>query len=307
MSRTKIVSSLIGILGILGVGFTIWDKANDGFYLHRIFSEKQIHFETLGDLKDPSTQDALAQEYEYLDQGHQIFAFISKDGKYILKFMKNNKFPFVKNAFYQLPPFRSAGLKVKAKRDISTKRHYHSCEIAFEEYLEQTALLYIHFNTESSDLPSLKIKDKIGLSYQVDLNKVEFMLQKRAITIKDRFEGYKKTGDLNLAKIDLVRTLNFVLERAQRGFFDKAPNIINNFGFIENTPVEFDVGGFYRDSNKTIHHFYVFEMEKLRRRVIKWLDENYSELTSFANEKIDQIILKQEYLSEELSEEDTTI
>ncbi len=293
MSHKKIVSSLLGIIVLMGLGLTIWDKVNAGFYLHRIFSDKKISFETLGDLKCPEIQNAFAQDYEYLDQGHQIFAFISKDGKYILKFIKNRKFPILKN--------------IKSKRGISKRRHYRSCEIAFEEYLEQTGLLYVHFSNITSDLPSLMVKDKVGLTYHVDLNKVEFMLQKRASTIKDRFEEYKKRGNLSLAKIDLVRTLNFVLERAQRGFFDKAPNIINNFGFIENNPVEFDVGGFYRDSNKTIHHFYVFEIEKLRRRITKWLDKNYSELSSFANEKIDQIILKQEYLNEELLERDTAI
>ncbi len=199
------------------------------------------------EVKNPSNWDlALEQKYTYLSCGAQVYVFESADGKYVLKFFKQQHM--------RIPPlFQKIPLPKKwdsyRKKKIAKKRAvldstFESMRIAFAKLREETALIALHLN-KSRELPSqLTIVDKIGIAHTIDPNQYEFVLQKKAKLAYEEIERWVAEGREEKAQALLTQALALSKKRIDLHVFDKDPDFSTNFGVVEGKLVQIDIGRF---------------------------------------------------------------
>lgn len=124
----------------------------------------------------------LQQPFSYLGKGAQIYAFLSKDGKYVLKFFK---FKHLRPDWYldwlpSLQPIESFRQAQISRRKIKLDSLFSGYKLAYDLDPENTGLLYIHLNPGKGTEPKVTVTDKIGITYSIDLQSVVFAVQKGA-------------------------------------------------------------------------------------------------------------------------------
>lgn len=231
-------------------------------------------------------ETALDQPYSYLESGSQSYVFISEDNNYVLKFFKHKRWRM--NPFYEkLPLPKTLAEKRerwKRKKKETVASTFGSCKIAYTVFKNETGVIFVHLNKNHPFNHTITLKDRIGLKHHIQLGGVEFVVQKKAIPTGEYLLSLKKEGKTKEAKEALRKLLAFTEMRAKKGFSDKDPHLIRNFGFIDGKAVELDIGGFHRDPKKNLEYFYNHELKKIHSKLLPWLHENYPELIPISQE-----------------------
>ncbi len=243
-----------------------------GFFLQRI---------QFGDEKpEPSAPDAatlsvLNQPFHYLNHGNQCFAFVSEDGKYILKFFKyvhhtsplwTSKIPLL-NRF---KAFRQTRIdKVVWKRN----RDFQGYQIAFDHFRSETGLLDIHLHP-TEVYPTITLYDPLNIVHSLDLNKTPFILQKRATPIYEQFSSWIQKGEIDNLKQGITDLVDLCSNRISKHIFDDDVNFYSNFGFFEGKPIQIDPGHFVLNSTTTS------ELPSLLVELKDWFSKNYPPMVS---------------------------
>ncbi|MBF5060266.1 hypothetical protein NEPTK9_001799 [Candidatus Neptunochlamydia vexilliferae] len=186
-------------------------------------------------------------------------------------------------------PWKEKRERWKAKKKRTVRRTFESCITAYTTFREETGLLYVHFNKNLSFKKNLTFKDRIGLKHQISLEEVDFLVQKRAIPTDTYLLALKREGKLAEAEKALSSLIAFTVKRAQKGFSDKDPHFIRNFGFIDDRAIELDVGGFFHDPKKDLHYFETVEVERIHHKLFPWLEAHYPELIPHAQKEFKKL------------------
>lgn len=205
------------------------------------FSTKKLSLE-----EETILQKALSQPYYYYGCGGQAFAFFSADGAYVIKFFKQRLFrpPCILNAL-PLPKFlHRYRQKRNWKRRDKLERDFFSYKVAFELLQEQTGVIYAHLQKTKNLKQPLEIIDRLHIHHKLNLNKFDFIVQKRAEKVYDRIDFLIRTKNVEEAQNSIKEIFRLIITRAQLGFRDRDPNIRTNCGFIGNRAVKIDVGRF---------------------------------------------------------------
>lgn len=239
---------------------------------------------------------ALDQEYIYLESGSQSYVFMSQDGKYVIKFFKHKRWRL--NPFFEALPlpasFHAKRERWKKKKKETVESTFTSCVTSYQHFKDETGLFYVHLNPTTELKRKLIVKDPIGLKHKIHLDKIQFLLQRTATPTDTYLLNLKEAGNIEGAKKAIVDLLHFTVERAEKGYSDKDPHLIRNFGFINDKVVEIDVGGFHRDPKKDLEYFYSHEIYRIQKKIVPWLNKYYPELSTFAEEQIQEVIHNKE-------------
>jgi glycosyltransferase involved in cell wall biosynthesis len=285
------------LISSLGCGALFYGAANfcnaqtDGFSVARIHSDLPYNpaweSTSLDPLQQMGLNTALNQTFYYLGCGGQCFAFVSKDGQYVIKFFKHKfRKPFSYFLCTNLPePFEKKRLKKYHKALCKLNRDFNSYKLAYEELPEETGLLYIHLN-KGKTLPSVTIVDKLGIAHKIALSEVEFVVQKRAQLAYSYIEELMDQGDTARARIALRSIVQIIASRCQKGIFDEDARIHRNFGFIDSKPIFIDVGRFTRDPTRKDPVVYIKDIENITVRFRDWLMQTHPELVKTLDEEI---------------------
>jgi hypothetical protein len=169
------------------------------------------------------------KRYTYLGSGVQCYAFLSEDGKSVLKLFKHYHL-WPSTSLLKKLPFTTGVVRAREKRMESI---FNSAHFAAQHLGKETAVLALQINPSKVHLPTVEIKDKIGVSHLVDLNKTPFLLQKRATPF---FETLEK-----LTPTEIETTITQLVEALKT--FDSSDHLLStNFGFCEGMPCAIDVG-----------------------------------------------------------------
>ncbi len=236
-------------------------------------------------------QEVLSQTYYYLASGNQCYAFISDDRQYVLKFFKmQNLFP--KNWLKGLPLslLQRLGFINEENNLLFSERIFACYKDAYESLPELTGLLYIHFN-KTRDLKSkVKLIDNKGKKYLLDLDRVEFVVQRRAQKI------FEYLGDLHRAEKDdelksaISSFLKLIALRCEKGFADQDLKIRNNFGFVGNAAIQIDCATLTRDSSMKYPLNFRQEVMQVAECLDGWARDYRPELTLYIQEEAQRII-----------------
>lgn len=266
-----------------------WHWVKDGFSIRRVSASLAEEPDLLS--LDPESEAALRQDYRYLSRGHQSYAFLSEDGRYVLKlprydlyrqpfWLRSCRFPF-------LDSYREDFTADKEKRHQFLM---NSFRIAFQDLKEETSLLFVHLGSTNHLHKTIRIKDHLGCTYSIDLDSSGFLLQKRQELMMPAFERALRSGEREQAKAILEAFLELNAVRASKGIYNKDPSFLRNFG-LEGSQEEFrciqiDVGSFYRPEQGNFSASFL----KIIGHVKDWLAQTDPEMERWLAVHADEIV-----------------
>lgn len=286
------MKKLYVLLALLAIGYGAYfvaraqDRKTDGFYVERIapiFPDEPCWDISVTDEQVQAANDALQQPYTYLAHGFQCYAFLSKDGKYVLKFIRQQRLqpPLI---FQWLPNiFFFKGIKEEKVQMGKRRANYlfRSLKVAFEDVPDETGLLLVHLNKTKGLYPVVTIYDKAGSKFEVALDDHEFLLQKKALPIKETISQLMQEGKVVEAKARIDQIFALLKTCAHKGIADMDNQLIRkgNLGFLQDKAIYIDTGKITRkESIKTLERFSK-DLERLKP-LHEWLEQNYPELAA---------------------------
>jgi hypothetical protein len=278
------------LLGGTFCGLYWWDQRADGFTVEKISSD--LPYNPAWESKATPNANVgaiLSQPFYYLGRGFQCYAFVSKDGKYVLKFLRHQRLrnsqalEAMPNLFF-IEEYRAKGRKKRADRLAAL---FTSLKIAYEKIPEQAGIIYLHLNKTNKKLPQVTIYDKCENKYQIALDKFEFIIQKRAALVKPTITQCMSEGKLEDAKKRIDQVFTLLRKCAAKGVCDIDRALIkkDNVGFTEDRAIYIDVGTFVLKEAKECERLLAQDFKRLRP-LYKWLAVKYPELAAYMEEKM---------------------
>ena len=235
-------------------------------------------------------KEAFSQKYRYFGCGGQCYAFFSEDGKYALKFFKQKLYTIP--LWHHLIPipyiFDRYKEKKRWKRQDKIQRDFSSYKTAFEDLQELTGVVYVHLNRTDHLQQSITLIDRLHIEHSLDLDRFDFILQKRAEMIYPKLESLIQQDQIEPAKqiIDQIKTL--ILTRCQQGYEDWDPNIKTNCGLLANKTgyqaIKIDIGRFIVNPEMQTPQMCQAELTKILSPLHTWLKEQNSQLAQYCHQ-----------------------
>ncbi len=271
-------------------------RQTDGFALYKICSSFSYcsDWETTS---SPSQEDEdqisaiLDQPFYYLAKGAQSYVFASADGQTVIKFFRlyHLRPPLWLTALELPLPLQPYKIRKMLEKRLELEKDFQSYKIAFQALKEETGLLYLHLNKTNHLKKSVTIYDKIGIAYPLDLDQMEFLIQKRASLVFPSITCLVNREGLDAAKEAISALVKLLVKRCEKGIFDKDPDLNTNFGFLHKIPVQIDIGRFRKMQEDTHSEDYRNEVIRITDNFRQWLDQNYPPLSDHLLEEIQHI------------------
>lgn len=261
-------------IGLILCGVACWRGT---FSLDAIAGPLNTEGSELGSL---DIRRAINQPYHFLGEGRQSFAFVSADGKTVLKFF-NRK-------YFQVPWYTFYNLEKETKKRKQREMFYRESYLIAEKFLpKQTGLLYVHLG-KTRELPKVRLTDRTNQEFIVDLNEVPFVLQRRGEMLYCALQEIQKSkGDEALLE-SLQCFLEMIAYRISLGIGDGDHDVEHNFGFLDGKPFHLDPGRLFfsdfSDPSKKDHEWWA-ATHSLR----KWVEEQYPEFVVQFDELVEVI------------------
>ena len=240
----------------------------------RLTSYKQISFPQENLLL---ARQILKQPFTYLGKGAQSYVFVSQDGNYVLKFFK---FKHLRPSWWLkvLPPF-SIFQSIKERSQSKKERKLHDLfsgyELAFSRNCKNSALLFLHLSSTSFLHQSIALTDKIGKKHLVHADQEIFLLQKKGTTLRDRLSQTLDLGQLHLTKQAIASVLAMYVAEYQMGIYDRDHGVLDNIGFIEESPFHLDTGKLTEDESLKEKTIYQQDLQIVIWQIEQWIQKNY--------------------------------
>jgi hypothetical protein len=288
--------SLIGVIFYLIASFC--ERQTDGFSIAFIHSDLTYNpaWETKSISKETRTKLAtvFSQKFRYLGYGGQSFAFVSEDNEYVVKFFKHRRFRKPHSFFVTLPlpsVLEHSRLRKLNRAIFKLNRDFTSYKLAYEQLQEETGLIYIHLNKGTKLKQRLCIVDKIGIEHEIDLDRIEFIIQRRADPIYSHIDELVAKGDLTGVKKTLHSILEVIVNRCKKGIFDEDLRIHNNIGLIGQRAIFIDVGRFVQDPKRSLPSVYMNDLKTvIDERLRPWLETEHPQLVAYLNEQLMEVL-----------------
>lgn len=228
----------------------------------------------------------LEQPYHYLASGTHMYAFVSQDKKYVLKFFKQNHLrPFSKleKAFgYSLIPYT----KNKLQKRLKTRQSlFDAAMLGYEDFRDRTGMLYLHLNPTTELKTSIHLIDQNGKPLTVDSDKSEFFIQLYAEPLLESIENWCASGQENSAKRAIDSIIDLVKLRCARGIGDD-DNCPKNFGLIGEKVFEVDVSELWDDPGVAAKEHVIARLISATFDLRVFLKKKYPDLCQYLDEKL---------------------
>lgn len=230
----------------------------------------------------------LDQRFTYFARGGQAWAFVSDDGKYVLKLFKlhRRRLPKLIEHF----PLPRAVAKRRArqlkKKTDKLLRDFRSYKLSFEEMEEETGLIYVHLNRSRDFNCTARIVDPLNIEHEVDLTKSPFVLQHRAETPYPHIERLYREGKIEEVKAAIHSVCSVIESRCRKGIHDEDAKIHRNFGFLNDKAILIDVGRM-RPEPKCVQPDVIHsELRQITEKFSTFLESLDEELADYLMERI---------------------
>ncbi|HRD55855.1 MAG TPA: hypothetical protein PLC42_05600 [Parachlamydiaceae bacterium] len=296
--KNKVISFFLAALALFGLT-RVYYKLTDDFRLSNITYEIAHHKEweipVLSNEKQKEIQAILNQPFTYLGKGAQSYVFSSKDNQYVIKFFKfkHLKPSFIVDALPAVFPFADYKAKEIARKDRKLNSAFNGYRLAYEVHRQETGLIFIHLNKTDHLLnQTVKIIDKIGRIYEIDLDSTVFLLQKKGVTLRTAFHQLLKNNNLFLFKERIGQVFSLYLSEYKKGIYDHDHGVMNNTGFIGNQPIHLDVGKLLKEEKMKIPTVYSQDLEIIYKKIDLWIQKHYPDQHENLAQEIKEAYLK---------------
>lgn len=295
----KYIKSLIiiclSILIMYGAG-RLYYAVTAGFAISNITSDFSYNEKwattPLSTSEREQLKQILAQKFKYLGKGCQSYVFASEDGKYVLKFVKYQRFRPQRwlDYFEPIPIVNRYRLAKIEKKQKKLDMLFTSWKTAYEHLKPETGLVYVHLNKSNDLQQMLTLNDKMGFEHQINMDDMEFLLQKRADMLCPTVTRFVQNGQVADAKELIDNLLSMILSEYSRGLADNDHALMQNTGAMGKIPVHIDVGQFVIKPEISNPDVYKQELFSKTYKFRMWLDKHHPELAVYLNEKLLDII-----------------
>ncbi|HEY2811289.1 MAG TPA: hypothetical protein VGJ00_07885 [Rhabdochlamydiaceae bacterium] len=236
--------------------------------------------------------EALNQEYRYLNAGVQSVALISKDGKYVLKFFKEEPFSPPLEEGKVTIPFLSQWNKEqkRKKREVKRDQIFTAYKTAGDRFYKETGMLYVHFNKTDYLDKTLTWQDALGRNYRVALDDCDFVVERRAEPLHLHLRALLEKGKGDEAGYAVRDLLNLHRVFYAKGMRNRDIEFTNNYGFVEEKPVLFDVGRLLPCLGQEGKEKYQKKLNAFLPAFRSWIVAFYPQLISSCDAAIDEIM-----------------
>ncbi len=180
-------------------------------------------------------------------------------------------------------PWRSNKVQ---KKGAKLFKDFSSYTLAYQELKEQTGLLYLHLNKTDHLKHSLTLEGPLHIEHTVDLDRMEFFVQRKADLVYPALESWVARGEVERAKSALSSLITLLKLRLDKGIFDKDPDLNTNFGFLGTSAIQIDVGRFKRKLSPLSSSERLDALTHITANLKQKLDRCAPELSSFLMQKI---------------------
>lgn len=164
------------------------------------------------------------------------------------------------------------------KRNLKLWDAFASCKLAYDQLKQETGLVYLHLNKTRDLKIKVLLIDQNDKKHRLDLDGVEFVVQKRAIPVYQKVRQYVEKGEYSRAQKAIVEVLHLVKNRTHKKIVNQEvdrSDVTRNYGFIGDTCVHLDVAAFcVTQDTQEMQGELLKTFEKLRQ----WSHDNYPEL-----------------------------
>ncbi len=270
---------IFGLLSWLAI--YSYNHVTDGFSIYQMSSSLPPcpQFEVaLTHEKKESLQQVLDQPFRYMGKGCQFYVFSSADNHYVIKFLKQKhlrQFEWLQRLPMPHPWRKLADQKIERRKE-RVERLFSSCKLAYEKMAEETGLLYVHLNQIPALEKEILLIDKLGLNHHVAIDDYEFVIQKKAVPVKEALADL--TPEEVAHKIEELAHL--VLARCQKGIRDRDRSFVQNVAFSasEGRAIFTDVGQFYEDPTILLEEEQAKDLAKRLSNLGYWMGRHFPDL-----------------------------
>lgn len=296
MKKLKRYSLILSLIFVIGFGSSrLYFLLTDGFCMrnitHNLPFDPRFATHPLTLQEKEEVLSILNQPFSYLGKGCQSYVFLSADGEYVVKFFKFQRYrKSIIDHFDFIPFIKRARMDRLAHKKQKLENLFLSWKVAFDHLAEETEILYVHLNRTEDLKQKLTFTDKLGFAHVVDLDKMEFMLQKKAKMICPCIEGLMQEGKKEEAKQILYRLFDLIVSEYQRGFADNDQALMQNTGVVDGKPFHVDIGQFVFNENMKSPWVYAQHLYNKMYKFGLWLEERYPELAEVQQAKLHEIV-----------------
>lgn len=280
----------------IGVGlFYFCEQKTQGFRLYTILSnlpnDPRWEADPLSEEEMADIQKRLDQPFTFLGRGGWCYAFLGADQKTVLKFYKHEHLclSHIVKDFHFGKLFLKSPL-LKENSSYFQEFNFTSCMLLYRKAKERTGLIYVHLNKTKDLHPTVTLYDPLGVRHTVCLDETEFVLQEKAEPLFTHLDRLVDGNDLPRAKQAIDAMLNCLLELSQKGIKDLDQKLYENFGYIGNQAVTFDLSSFVESEQIRRPAVYKKELIYKTLRLNRWLKKHHPELHIYCEERINAII-----------------
>lgn len=295
----KLIKIFLALILVILVGYgtsRLYYHVTDGFLVSNITSD--YLYDTRWETRPLSQQEhtlvnaILDQKFSYLGKGCQSYVFLSADGRYVIKFFKYQRFRPQEwlDYFAFIPAVDEYRLRKIEKKRNKRESVFRSWKLAFDELQPETGLIFVHLNKTSNLNKTLTISDKMGFEHQLELDKIEFLIQRKVQPYCSYITDLMSNGNVTGAKELLSQTIALILSENARGIADNDHALMQNSGVMDGKPMHVDVGQFVRDENVKQPEVYKQQLFNKTYKFRKWLHKKYPELELYLEKELRSII-----------------
>lgn len=261
MKFIRILFFISGFAVLIASGFFTYSYLNDGFSIRQMSSSLSYNPQynvSVSEEKKEEMQALLDQNFYYLSKGCQFYVFENAEGTVVLKFFKHKHLrPLTWLNALAVTAKLQAFLDTKiVRRNERIDQLFSSCLLAYQKMPEETGLFFVHLNRRPLFGKNVTIVDKLGFKHTIAIDDHEYILQKRAETLKELFAHIpeEKVPEVTQKLTDLV------LARCQKGICDKDTAFVQNVAYLEaeGRAIFMDIGQFREEPS-------IFDSEEQKR------------------------------------------
>jgi hypothetical protein len=197
-----------------------------------------------------------------LGKGRQSFAFVSEDGKWVIKFFNQS--------YFRLPFYLAWMPSERAKRERRCRFYRESYPLAAAELKEETGIVYLHLGPSNVALPRLILRDQKGRRHDLDLNAYPFVLQRK-------MEPFYQTLEQLPLEAGIEQFVSLVAKRIGKRICDADHEVEANFGVYQGKVIQLDPGRLYFEEHLLEPARFQQEWWSATHRFRKWLEVKHPE------------------------------
>ena len=295
MMSLRVPLYFLALIG-LSVGLHIFcQKQTHGFRPYLILSnlpnDPRWEVPPLAPEEQKNIDQLLDQPFTFLGSGGWCFAFLGQDQKTVLKFYRHShllptsiakEFSF-KKLFLESDPWPS---NISYFQEFNFK----SCMLLYAHAKERSGILYVHINKTQGKHKAVTLIDNIGIHHVIDLDKTEFIVQKKADLLFPHLHRLSKQQKTDEAKRSLDDFLNCLLTLCKNGIRDYDRSLRNNFGFTEDGAITLDLSSFGFDETIKNPGHYKKEMVNKTQRLSRFLRKYHPALYLHSEQRLSEIM-----------------